>query len=142
MYSYRDHSIFLAGRSRYAFLFDLPNDDYKQWARGLRKAGYATDRHYPQKLIALIERYRLYRFDNAVAKAGYGRQNGERHKEEKIAVARPQYDTHIVQAGDTLYSISKRYSVSVNDLKRWNYMYDDHLAVGQEITVKSESFNR
>src|SRR5690606_1187377 len=51
MYSFRDHSIFLTSRSRYAFLFHLKKDDYKAWAKGLREAGYATDRHYPQKLI-------------------------------------------------------------------------------------------
>ncbi len=143
MYSYRDHSIFLSSRSRYAFLFDLPNDDYKRWARGLRQAGYATDRHYPQKLIALIERYGLHDYDTAVARAEY-----RKNRQEPVAVAqsqavgKPQYDTHVVQAGDTLYSISRRYSVSVNDLKRWNYMYDDHLAVGQELTVKTQSFNK
>jgi len=66
---------------------------------------------------------------------------GKRGKAE-VAVARPQYANHIVQAGDTLYSISKRYAVSVNDLKRWNYLYDNNLAVGQELTVKTESFNK
>ncbi len=137
MYSYRDHSIFLTGRSRYAFLFDLPNDDYKEWAKGLRKAGYATDRHYPQKLIALIERHHLHKYDTAVADAGYGK--GE---QTQVAIAKPQFASHIVQAGDTLYSISKRYAVSVNDLKRWNYLYDDNLAVGQELTVGTESFNK
>lgn len=137
MYSYRDHSIFLTGRSRYAFLFDLPNDDYKEWAKGLRKAGYATDRHYPQKLIALIERHNLYKYDTAVADAGYGK--GEK---TQVAVPIPQFASHIVQEGDTLYSLSKRYAVSVNDLKRWNYLYDNTLAVGQELTVKTESFNR
>ncbi|SDF14041.1 Flagellum-specific peptidoglycan hydrolase FlgJ [Pricia antarctica] len=137
MYSYRDHSIFLTGRSRYAFLFDLPNDDYKEWAKGLRKAGYATDRHYPQKLIALIERHNLHKYDMAVADAGYGK--GEK---TQVAIARPQYASYIVQEGDTLYSLSKRYAVSVNDLKRWNYLYDNNLAVGQELTVKTESFNK
>ncbi len=137
MYSYRDHSIFLTGRSRYSFLFDLPNDDYKQWAKGLRKAGYATDRRYPEKLIALIERHNLHRYDTAVADAGYGKR-----EKTEVALARPQYANHIVQAGDTLYSISKRYAVSVNDLKRWNYLYDSNLAVGQELTVKTESFNK
>ena len=137
MYSYRDHSIFLTGRSRYAFLFNLPNDDYKEWAKGLRKAGYATDRHYPQKLIALIERHDLHKYDTAVADAGYGK--GEK---TQVAIAKPQFASHIVQAGDTLYSISKRYAVSVNDLKRWNYLYDDNLAVGQELTVRTESFNK
>ena len=56
-YSYRDHSLFLVERSRYAGLFKLARDDYESWAKGLRKAGYATDRKYPDKLIDLIERY-------------------------------------------------------------------------------------
>ena len=67
-YSYRDHSLFLSNRGRYSFLFDLKRDDYKQWAKGLKKAGYATDPKYPQKLIDLIERYELYKYDNIVLK--------------------------------------------------------------------------
>ena len=55
--SYRDHSLFLAKRKRYANLFKHKPTDYKAWARGLKKAGYATDPKYPQKLISLIERY-------------------------------------------------------------------------------------
>ena len=137
MYSYRDHSIFLTGRSRYAFLFDLPNDDYKQWAKGLKKAGYATDRRYPDKLISLIESYDLHQYDIAVADAGYGKS-----KKIQVAVAKPEYATHMVKSGETLYSISKRYSVSVDELKRWNYLYDDNLSVGQELTVKTQSFNK
>lgn len=61
--SYRDHSDFLRYRDRYKPLFDLDKDDYKGWARGLKKAGYATDPSYANKLIALIEKYELYRFD-------------------------------------------------------------------------------
>ena len=61
--SYRDHSLFLTTRSRYDFLFELNKRDYKAWAKGLKKAGYATDPKYPDKLINLIERYRLDRYD-------------------------------------------------------------------------------
>lgn len=64
--SYRAHSLFLTNPKkshRYGWLFDLERDDYKGWARGLRKSGYATDRKYPQKLISIIEKYELYRFD-------------------------------------------------------------------------------
>ena len=62
--SFRDHSDFLRYRDRYKFLFDLEPGDYKGWAFGLKKAGYATDPKYPQKLISLIEEYNLTRFDN------------------------------------------------------------------------------
>src|SRR5690554_6163744 len=59
--SYRDHSLFLTSRARYNDLFKLKKDDYEGWAKGLRKAGYATDPKYPDKLIGLIERYELYK---------------------------------------------------------------------------------
>ncbi|MEM6263703.1 MAG: glucosaminidase domain-containing protein [Bacteroidota bacterium] len=61
--SYRDHSDFLKNRSRYAFLFNYPPFQYKKWARGLKKAGYATASSYPKRLISLIERYDLYQYD-------------------------------------------------------------------------------
>lgn len=61
--SYRDHSDFLRYQDRYKFLFDLKITDYKGWAHGLKKAGYATDPAYPRKLINLIETYDLSRFD-------------------------------------------------------------------------------
>ena len=61
--SYRDHSDFLRYRDRYKFLFDYKTTDYKSWAYGLKKAGYATDPSYPRKLINLIEEYQLHEFD-------------------------------------------------------------------------------
>ncbi len=61
--SYKDHSDFLRYRDRYKFLFDLERTDYKGWAYGLKKAGYATDPGYSTKLIKYIEDYELYRFD-------------------------------------------------------------------------------
>ena len=61
--SFMDHSDFLRYRDRYKFLFELDKTDYKGWARGLKKAGYATDPAYANKLIKVIEEYELYRFD-------------------------------------------------------------------------------
>ena len=61
--SWVDHSEFLLSRPRYAFLFDLPKTDYKGWAKGLKKAGYATASDYAQKLIKIIEEEELYQFD-------------------------------------------------------------------------------
>tara|TARA_B100001559_G_scaffold52597_1_gene41063 strand:- start:1581 stop:2165 length:585 start_codon:yes stop_codon:yes gene_type:complete len=62
--SYRDHSLFLVNRDRYSNLFKLKRKDYKGWATGLKAAGYATDPKYADKLISLIERFNLTRFDN------------------------------------------------------------------------------
>jgi LysM repeat protein len=61
--SYRDHSDFLMKSSRYAFLFDLAPTDYKGWAEGLKKAGYATNPNYPQLLINFIEKHNLQQYD-------------------------------------------------------------------------------
>jgi len=60
--SYKDHSDFLKGSQRYAFLFQLDPTDYKSWANGLRKAGYATNYRYAQILIKLIEDYNLEQY--------------------------------------------------------------------------------
>lgn len=96
--SYRDHSDFLRYRDRYKPLFDLKTTDYKGWAHGLKRAGYATDPSYPRKLISIIETYGLSRFDQTDAKA-IRRQNRLARKEarrlRKKAAAVP------VTAGDT-----------------------------------------
>ncbi|MCX8532822.1 glucosaminidase domain-containing protein [Chryseobacterium luquanense] len=66
--SYEDHSIFLATRKYYTKLFDLDMKDYKAWAHGLKKAGYATNPRYASILIGKIERYKLYEFDEVDSK--------------------------------------------------------------------------
>ena len=84
--SYRDHSDFLRYRDRYKFLFDYKITDYKAWARGLKKAGYATDPAYPKKLIELIEEYKLYEYDTkprSYAKHAKKEDNGKPQKEPK-----------------------------------------------------------
>ena len=53
--SYKDHSLFLNKYDRYAFLFDLESTNYKDWAKGLKKAGYATNPQYPQLLACHID---------------------------------------------------------------------------------------
>ncbi len=65
--SYLDHTDFLMTRSRYAFLFEYDATDYKNWAKGLRKAGYATNPKYPELLINLIDRHSLHQYDTGVA---------------------------------------------------------------------------
>lgn len=69
--SYVDHSMFLTKKSRYAFLFDLKPGDYKGWARGLQKAGYATSNKYASLLIKIIEENELQAYDNMVLDGEY-----------------------------------------------------------------------
>jgi len=127
MFSFRDHSIFLASRSRYRFLFNYRRDDYKKWAYGLKKAGYATDKKYPQKLITLIERYELDRFDEEVVKNGL--ETVRKPKNYEVF-------THTVQAGDTLYAISKKYMVSVEEIMRLNNLSSTNLSIGQVLNLR------
>lgn len=90
--SYTDHSSFLKTRSRYAFLFELKRTDYKGWAKGLKKVGYATDPKYPRRLIDLIETYKLYQYDRVdetMAKASgieIDKKTEERVKKEEVPV--------------------------------------------------------
>jgi flagellum-specific peptidoglycan hydrolase FlgJ len=92
---YRDHSDFLRYRERYAFLFDLEITDYKAWAYGLKKAGYATDPAYPKKLIKLIEEYDLHQYDRKPASFGksYNKKDDktlpQKHVEEKPIEQKP-----------------------------------------------------
>ncbi|HET8855259.1 MAG TPA: glucosaminidase domain-containing protein [Salinimicrobium sp.] len=124
-YSYRDHSLFLTERKRYAGLFELEITDYKGWARGLRKAGYATDRKYPDKLINIIERYRLYLYDAEVL--------GE---DVSFALTGNSGEKYIVRKGDTLYSISKEFNLSVEQLKKYNNLRGNLLSIGQVLYLE------
>lgn len=69
--SYVDHTDFLLNRKHYAFLFKYERGDYKRWAKGLKKAGYATDPRYPEKLIHTIEKYKLAQYDKATGLLTY-----------------------------------------------------------------------
>lgn len=133
--SFEDHSKFLTGRQRYANLFKLKEDDYKGWARGLRQAGYATDRQYPEKLIGLIERYQLYKYDEMVLGTT---SKGDVFVESSNAenIAKNQSVIHKVQAGDTLYSLSKKYNTTVERIQHLNGLTSTSLTVGQELKIK------
>lgn len=92
--SYRDHSDFLRYRDRYKFLFDLKPTDYKGWAYGLKKAGYATDPGYAEKLIQLIELYDLFHYDVKTSSFGTA---GEHASKKKVETRRPASPTVIEQ---------------------------------------------
>jgi flagellum-specific peptidoglycan hydrolase FlgJ len=128
--SYRDHSLFLTSRSRYASLFDLPSDDYKGWAKGLRAAGYATDTKYPDKLISLIERYQLNQYDEEVLRSS------STTSRKVVSSGKTVENEYVVTKGDTLYSLSKKFNISIDELKRNNNMKSDSLSVGQVIYLK------
>lgn len=123
--SFRDHSLFLRNRRRYAFLFEIKASHYKAWAKGLKKAGYATDPKYPDKLISLIERFDLTRFDEKIKIANKPK------KKSKIQTV------HIVKKGDTLYSVSKKYNISVDQIIEINNINDQTIYLGQSLSISN-----
>lgn len=132
--SYEDYAAFLRGRKWYEPLFKLQKDDYVGWANGLKKAGYATNPKYPSKLIGLIERYQLQKYDAEALGIQFDSTKSVAIKSEENNV-RIQ-NTHEVTKGDTLYSISKRYNISIDELKKKNNISDSSISIGQFLQIK------
>lgn len=204
-HSFLDHSLFLRGTARYAFLFDLDPTDYKGWAHGLKKAGYATNPSYAQLLIRIIEEEILMQYDTGVRvevvsptvgtgrtlakesefviKMGQHHQIYERNRVKYVIVghhdtyasltraldmmpweiakynelpdrtlpppgteiyiqpkrrrAEVQHAVHVVEAGETLYSIAQRYAVKTKRLASRNSLsIDEPLEEGQLIYLR------
>ena len=112
--SYRDHSLFLVDGARYQSLFKLGTTDYKGWAKGLKAAGYATSPTYADKLIELIERYGLDRYDG---------KNGVRLKPGQIPhqplLVNGQRCVRL-REGETLKDIAREYGMQLSLLRRFN----------------------
>ena len=126
--SYEDHAQFLTAGGRYRELFELSATDYKGWARGLQKTGYATDRAYANKLIKLIEDYELYRYDNKNYRKGITRKQREENIEQEVARANwthQPYKTYgliyvIAVNGDTFAGIAREFGFKEHDLLKFN----------------------
>jgi len=143
--SFRDHSDFLRNSNRYASLFNLDRENYKGWAIGLKKAGYATDNQYDKLLIRIIEEYRLYQYDNLkraerkakdkkpgkeddlLVKATSG--NKETNLESEVENVnnpvsriskRNRIDFFIVSEGDTYRSLEKEFGMMHWELFKYN----------------------
>ncbi len=144
--SYEDHSLFLRQGARYAFLFGLKITDYKGWARGLKKAGYATDPSYANRLITIIEDYELYQYDSR----GMGRHTTPRDWEKELKkkpwLAHPHQvyianDIAYVVArdGDSFRLLGKEFDISWKKLVRYNDLHKDYtLEAGDIIYLKGK----
>ncbi|MCC6702976.1 MAG: glucosaminidase domain-containing protein [Fluviicola sp.] len=136
--SYKDHSLFLTTKPRYKTLFQLPVDDYKSWANGLKTAGYATSSTYATKLIDLIERLKLYEYDEKTP-ANLGKEllakeieSSKPTKAQSIDADAAVYKAHAVKThkndlnyivarkGDTYYKISQELKVAMWQLYKYN----------------------
>ncbi len=125
--SYEDHSRFLANRERYSRLFALKTTDYKGWARGLKECGYATNPQYAQRLIGIIETYKLYEYDTAqphrheVAKAEP--QEPVKRKRPVAFHAINSYNQNFyiyTRQGDSFESIAHEMGLSASTLAKYN----------------------
>ena len=142
--SFRDHSDFLALRERYSFLFELDKTDYKGWCKGLKSAGYATDRSYDQKLIRIIESHQLYQYDRTTdpGRLAAAPKASDKKNKEIIKTANENFvyspeatviDIHglkggqinnvdyiVAQNGDTWGSLIEKYNKMPWELYRYN----------------------
>ena len=129
--SFRDHSLFLKNRSRYAFLFEESPTDYKAWAKGLKKAGYATNRKYPQLLIDLIERYELHKYDLEGFNKDAEVDRDEVKPEFEIDLYQLQVSSNrvkyvVAKEGDSFETIAAQTEQRVHKLLEYNDMTFDH----------------
>lgn len=138
--SYTDHSMFLRSRPRYAFLFELKKTDYTGWARGLKQAGYATDPRYAERLIEIIESYKLYKYDQDVEVPNIT-PVAETTKAPKMTPRKVMVFNNrkyvIVKQGDTFYRISMEADVELWQLLKYNEMKKgDKLIIGSKIYLQ------
>jgi LysM repeat protein len=157
--SYDDHSNFLRTRQRYAFLFDLDKTDYKGWAKGLKKAGYATDPAYAERLIKIIEDNQLYMLDEGKTLPVYASNDEmpeelkvKSNKQKKVFVSSTSpvnafnernilsnngVDYILAKKGDSFQSLSKELGMGYWQLPKYNEMdkYAE-LKEGQVIYIK------
>ena len=122
--SYIDHSKFLQ-KPRYAFLFNYSITDYKSWAHGLKKAGYATNPRYAYLLIDLIERYELHRFDSKKHSRSHKSKDGKHTIEHTVYFCNKNYYI-VARKGDTFEKLSEETGVSVRKLVKYNELDKDY----------------
>ena len=103
--SYEDHSKFLRNNARYRSLFSLKETDYKGWAHGLKRCGYATNPNYAPMLIGVIERYNLQQFDSY--------SSGKYHSRKSTPEETDFFEEHIV------YKVNKCYLIIANSRDTW-----------------------
>lgn len=129
--SYHDHSEFLTTRSRYAFLFEYEMDDYKAWARGLKKAGYATSPTYAKALISIIEENELHQYDQIVIARMSGELKGKpTYASTEYAGGRQvHYNNRVkyilTRDGDTYGSLNEELDLFSWQLPKYNDLPED-----------------
>lgn len=141
--SYQDHSDFLMSGSRYGFLFELEITDYKGWAKGLKKAGYATSPAYADLLIRIIEEYELNQYDRSETTSRRDKKEKKPHSKppagalEEGVMIRNRVKYIIVKPEDTFRSIQEKYDLLPFEIYKYNDMArDEELRTGQVIYLQ------
>lgn len=149
--SFKDHSTFLK-RKRYSSLFELDKNDYKNWALGLKNAGYATNPKYPDLLINVIEKYSLHQYDQSeTEREKINREDRvfaeinaniplENKKFTPVAIAPKDPPAsnetyYMVKQGDTLFKIAQQYKLTVDELKALNKLTNNNIKIGQKLLI-------
>jgi len=138
LHSYADHSKFLKGKDRYAFLFELSVKDYEGWAKGLQKAGYATNPNYATLLIRLIEDRDLHRFDTEQKYAPLTKA-----EEEYFSSVHDKFymfngiKTVIAQPNEMPIDMATKYDISLSSLLKYNNLIEgEYIAPGTKIYLE------
>lgn len=142
--SYIDHSDFLTNGSRYDFLFDLKLTDYKNWAKGLKKAGYATSNKYDKLLIKIIEENELHQYDLAIKK---DKKASRAHKRHDITTGRTilnnnRTDYIVAEEGDNFENLTKELNLLRFELFKYNELSIDSTIVSGQILYLQPKRNR
>ena len=141
--SYEDHSRFLVNGQRYRSLFDLKTTDYKGWARGLKAAGYATNPQYADKLIEIIQLYKLYEYDKAKSADRFMVEHTKDHNVggaslHLIKIFNKNYYL-VARRGDTFKSIGEEVDISYRKIAKYNERNkNDRLTEGEVIWLKKK----
>jgi LysM repeat protein len=147
--SFKDHSEFLTKRGRYEFLFDYKVTDYKSWAKGLKKAGYATNPKYPQLLISLIEKNNLAQYDvleSLPIVVPVSIPDTRTVKREVLKHSIKLHENKIkyitVNKGDTYWKIAKEFELGLWQLYKYNDLSKEDLLLEGDILFLQPKKNR
>jgi flagellum-specific peptidoglycan hydrolase FlgJ len=122
--SYQDFINIMKSRSKFAILFDRYTDyDYRSWAKGIQRGGYAASRTWASQVIAIINYYNLYLLDN--------RPEGYVESPTPVVTS----TTYKVKSGDTLGRIAERYHTTVKNLMKKNHLKSTVLQIGQKLKI-------
>ncbi len=146
--SYEDHSLFLKRGARYAFLFELKITDYKGWAKGLKKAGYATDPSYANRLITIIEDYELYQYDSqGTSKREARRWEKELKKKPWLANPHESYIANglvyiVARDGDSFRLLEGEFGISWKKLVKYNDLTEGYTLEDGDIIYLTKKYKK